>query len=321
MIDYYKDIVLESNLSLRRNIEAYNFPMALSEEDSLEIIEKFRKIFDDLVLIYELDEKTLNKLINAGVLSEDSLNKQALIGLVIKNDYIIVINDVDHVSINITGFGADIKASYKKAKDIENFLDKEFDFAFSAKYGYLTSLARNTGDGIELRLKMFLFGLLDNSQSYLALKSTLAHDGIYFTRYVPEYFKKYNKDIYLLKNYGNYRKDIMAQLGVVEELVDTIVRNERRFRRDYQSLNGLKDEDMKDHLRLVEENLQSDNIKSLTDMLEILYELKKYSNLGFKTKLTDEQIDYLIFNITKNKYKGNRDSERYEFFNSYVKEQ
>lgn len=322
MIDYYKDIILESNLSLRRNIEGYNFPISLSEEDSLLILEKFKEIYEDeLIFLDEVDENTLNKLINAGVLSEDCKNKQAVIGLVLKDDYILVINDIDHISINAVNFGLDLKESYEILEGVEKFLDKKFDFAFSPKYGYLTSFARNTGDGIELKLKMFLFGLIDNSQSYLALKSTLAHDGIYFTRFLPDYFKKYNKDIYLLKNYGNYRKDIKAQLERIEELVDTVVRNERRFRRDYLSLNGLVDDDIKDRVKILKENLRSENLKSLTDMLEVLYDLKKYNILGFNTSFSDMELDYLIFNLTKNKYKGNRDSERYEFLNSYVKEQ
>ena len=83
MIDYYKDIILENNLSLKRNIEGYNFPNNMSEEDSLEIIESFREIYgDDLILIDELDEITLNKLINAGIISSDSKNKEAVIGLI-----------------------------------------------------------------------------------------------------------------------------------------------------------------------------------------------------------------------------------------------
>ena len=215
----------------------------MNEEDSLEIIERFREIYgDDLILIDELDEITLNKLINAGIISSDSKNKEAVIGLIFSNDHVIVINDSDHISINITNFGEEIKLAYDRAMEIEENLDKKFDFAFSPQYGYLTSFGRNSGNGIEIRLKMFLFGLLDNTQAYLTLKSSLAHDGIYITRFVPEYFKSYDDDIYM----------------------------------------------------------------------------KKYNVLGFSTKLSNQEIDYLIFNITKNKFKGNRDEERYEFFNSYM---
>lgn len=319
MIDYYKDIILENNLSLKRNIEGYNFPVTLSEKDSLEIIEKFSGIYgDELILLDEIDENTLNKLINAGIITEDSKNKEAVIGFVFKDDYILVINDKDHISINISNFGEEIKLAYERAMEIEEYLDKKFDFSFSPQYGYLTSFGRDCGNGIEIRFKLFLFGLLDNTQAYLTLKSSLAHDGIYLTRFVPEYFKSYDDDIYILKNFGNYREKIDEYLVNFENILDTIVRNERRFRRDFQSLNGLNDEDIKDSIKILEDNLESKNLKTMTAMINCLYDLKKYNILGFKTKLSNQEIEYLIFNITKDKYKGNRDSERYEFLNSYM---
>lgn len=319
MIDYYKDIILENNLSLKRNIEGYNFPISLSEKDFLEIIEKFREIYgDELILLDEIDENTLNKLINAGIITEDSKNKEAVIGFVFKDDYILVINDKDHISINISNFGEEIKLAYERAMEIEEDLDKKFDFSFSPQYGYLTSFGRDCGNGIEIRFKLFLFGLLDNTQAYLTLKSSLAHDGIYLTRYVPEYFKSYDDDIYILKNFGNYREKIDEYLVNFENILDTVVRNERRFRRDFQSLNGLNDEDIKDSIKILEDNLESKNLKTLTAMINCLYDLKKYNILGFKTKLSNQEIEYLIFNITKDKYKGNRDNERYEFLNSYM---
>lgn len=319
MIDYYKDIILENNLSLKRNIEGYNFPVTLSEKDSLEIIEKFREIYgNELILLDEIDENTLNKLINAGIISPDSKNKEAVIGLVFKDDYILVINDSDHISINISNFGEEIKLAYERAMEIEEDLDKKFDFSFSPQYGYLTSFGRDCGNGIEIRFKLFLFGLLDNTQAYLTLKSSLAHDGIYLTRFVPEYFKSYDDDIYILKNFGNYREKTDEYLENFENILDTIVRNERRFRRDFQSLNGLNDEDIKDSIKILEDNLESKNLKTMTAMINCLYDLKKYNILGFKTKLSNQEIEYLIFNITKDKYKGNRDNERYEFLNSYM---
>ena len=64
--------------------------------------------------------------------------------------------------------------------------------------------------------------------------------------------------------------------------------------------------------------MESKNLKTLTAMINCLYDLKKYNILGFKTKLSNQEIEYLIFNITKDKYKGNRDNERYEFLNSYM---
>ena len=321
MIDYSKDIILANNLSLRRNIEGYNFPLSLGEDESLEILEAFRKIYkDELVEIENLDENTLNSLIETEVLSEDCLNRQAKVGLVFKDDYIITINDIDHLAINVRNFDYDITSAFSKACMVEEFLDKKFDFAFSPEFGYLTSQGENTGSGLSLSYKLFLFALIDSSQAYLAMKSILAHSGIYFSHYKTTYNKKYPKDIYRLKNFGNYRPNMDDYLEEFDNKLHTVLKNELKFRRDYKALNSLNDDDIKDKIKIVEDNLKIGNYRSFYQMLEALYELKKYKDLGFKMKLSIEEIDFLIFNLSKNKYKSDRDRQRYEFLNSYIKE-
>lgn len=321
MIEYAKDIILNSNLSLRRNIEGYAFPTTMDEDKSLEILRAFEEIYkDELILLDELDENTLNRLINDGILSEDCDVRTAKVGLVIKDDYILTINDRDHIAINVKDFNIDIISAYKKAEMVEDFLDKKFDFAFSPQYGYLTSDARNAGLGLEISYRLFLFGLLDSSQTYMALKSTLAHEGAYFTRFVPKYYSNYSKDVYVLKNFGNYRANIEDYIDSLESAVDSLVKNERRFRRDYQILNKITDDDVFDQIEMVENNLNNKSLRSLEVIVSALFELKKYNNLGFRTTLSNNELDYLIFNTTKNKYKGDRDKERYEFLNSYMED-
>ncbi|MDD7306681.1 MAG: ATP--guanido phosphotransferase [Peptoniphilaceae bacterium] len=319
MIEYSKDIILNTNLSIKRNIEAYDFPTSMTREKSLEVISAFKDIYkDELVLLEDIDEISLNEYINDGLLSEDCLEKDLQIGLVLKDDYIITINDMDHIGINVRNFNMDLLSAYKKARHVEEFLDYKFDFAFSPEYGYLTSQARNAGLGLDITYKVFLFGLVDSAQTYYALKTSLANEGMYFTKFLPKYYNKYATDLYLIKNFGNYRENVEEYLADIEKAVDTLVRNERRFRRDYQVLNRISRDDIIDEINIIETNLEKGNLKSLENITKALYGLKKYKALGFKTKLDNDQIDYLIFNTTKNKYKGDRDKERYEFLNSYM---
>lgn len=321
MIDYSKDIILNTNLSLRRNIEGFDFPTTMTREKSLEILTAFKEIYgDELLLVEDLGEDILNIFINDGVLSPDCLEKVPQIGLVIKDDYIITINDRDHIGINIRDFNMDLTSAYKKAILLEDFLDHKFDFAFSPEYGYLTSDARNAGFGLEIRYKVFLFGLVDNNQTYYALKTSLANEGMYFTKFLPKYYDKYAGDLYIIKNFGNYRKDLRGHVSDIEEDIDTLVRNERRFRRDYQVLNKISHDDIEDEINIIETNMDQGNLKSLENISKALYGLKKYRALGFDTKLDSDQIDYLIFNTDKNKYKGDRDKKRYEFLDTYMED-
>ncbi|MDO5047481.1 MAG: ATP--guanido phosphotransferase [Anaerococcus sp.] len=319
MIDYSKDIILNSNLSLRRNIKGFDFPKTMTLDDSLKVIDIFRKIYGDkLILLEDLDETSLNKLLASFALSKNFDKGSRQIGLVFEDDYILTINDKDHLAINIIDFNMDIKNAYKKAMEVEGKLDKVMDFAFSAKLGFLTSSARNTGSGLEIFLKTFLFGLIDSNEAYFGLKQALMADGIFINKYRPYRDRPYSDDIYILKNVGNYRKDMDSYLAKIEENLDVIVRNERRFRRDYKLLNKIEDEEIEDKINLILNNLDQGLLKSLDQIVKNLYELKKYRALDFDTRLSPNEIDYLIFNLSKTKYKGNRNERRYKFLKEYM---
>lgn len=320
-MDYSKNIILESNLSIRRNIEGYDFPATMTLEASEKIIEIFRDIYGDkLVLLEDLDENTKNELINSFVLSEEADKKLAQIGLVIEGDYILTINDRDHLAINVRNFDLDCKKAYRKALDVEEKLDEILDFSFSSDLGYYTQDARNTGSGLEIFVKTFLFAMVDDEKAYYGLKQSLLREGIYLTRFTPKYNNAYSDDVYLIKNIGNYRKDIESYVDKFDHNLDILLRNERRFRRDYMHINKVKREEIEDRINISLTNLKEGLVKTLDLMIENLYILKKYRILGFDTDFTDEEIDYLIFNLTKNKYKGNRDEDRYLFLREYIKE-
>lgn len=320
-MDYSKNIILESNLSIRRNIEGYDFPATMTLEASEKIIEIFRDIYvDKLVLLEDLDENTKNELINSFVLSEEADKKLAQIGLVIEDDYILTINDRDHLAINVRNFDLDCKKAYRKALDVEEKLDEILDFSFSSDLGYYTQDARNTGSGLEIFVKTFLFAMVDDEKAYYGLKQSLLREGMYLTRFTPKYNNAYSDDVYLIKNIGNYRKDIDSYVDKFDHSLDILLRNERRFRRDYMHINKVKREEIEDRINISLTNLKEGLVKTLDLMIENLYILKKYRVLGFDTDFTDEEIDYLIFNLTKNKYKGNRDEDRYLFLREYIKE-
>lgn len=320
-MDYSKNIILESNLSIRRNIEGYDFPATMTLEASEKIIEIFRNIYaDNLVLLEDLDENTKNELINSFVLSEEADKKLAQIGLVIEDDCILTINDRDHLAINVRNFDLDCKKAYRKALDVEEKLDEILDFSFSSDLGYYTQDARNTGSGLEIFVKTFLFAMVDDEKAYYGLKQSLLREGMYLTRFTPKYNSAYSDDVYLIKNIGNYRKDIDLYVDKFDHNLDILLRNERRFRRDYMHINKVKSEEIEDRINISLTNLKEGLIKTLDLMIENLYMLKKYRILGFDTDFTDEEIDYLIFNLTKNKYKGNRDEDRYLFLREYIKE-
>lgn len=320
-MEFTKDIILSSNLSLRRNIKGYDFPTTMTYDESLVIMDIFKNIFDDrLVLLTDLDDSTIDRLIDEMVLSSDARSKLSQIGLVFEGDTTLVINDRDHLSINISGFNLDISSAYKRAVEIEKVIDSHLDFAFSQKYGYLTSAGRNTGTGLELWIKIFLFGLIDNPKTYQGFEQAMIYAGIYPRKFIPQGLKSYADDIYLLKNYGNYRQDPLTYLKKIEKDLEVLVKNERRFRRDFKILNNIDDKEIEEEIEIIEKSLETGLIKSLDKMMKALYALKKYKILGYEIFLSEDKLDYLIEKLNSHIYGDNFSNERFEFLMKYMGE-
>ena len=320
-MEFTKDIILSSNLSLRRNIKGYDFPTTMSYDESLVIMDIFKNIFDDrLVLLTDLDDSTIDRLIDEMVLTSDARSKLSQIGLVFEGDTTLVINDRDHLSINISGFNLDISSAYKRAVEIEKVIDSHVDFAFSQKYGYLTSAGRNTGTGLELWIKIFLFGLIDNPKTYQGFEQAMIYAGIYPRKFIPQGLKSYADDIYLLKNYGNYRQDPLTYLKKIEKDLEVLVKNERRFRRDFKILNNIDDKEIEEEIEIIEKSLETGLIKSLDKMMKALYALKKYKILGYEIFLSEDKLDYLIEKLNSHIYGDNFSNERFEFLMKYMGE-
>lgn len=320
-MDYAKDIILSSRISLKRNLKGYDFPSTMTYEESLTIIDIFRSIFGEkLLLISEVDDATIDKLVDEGILSNDAKDKLVKVALVFEGDCTLVINDLDHLSINISSFGLDLTSAYKRVLEIEKVLDEHLDFAFSPSYGYLTSKARDTGLGLDVAIKLFLFGMIDSSKSFFAFKQTLFFQGLFIKRFKENYQKASLNDVYMLRNYGNYRQDMDQYVEKFEANLQIIVKNERKFRRNFKPLNNIEDRDIEENIDIITNNLKNNLYKSIDKILNALYALKKYNILGFKTGLGADEIDYLIKNITKAKYVGNVDPKRSDFLNTYIGE-
>lgn len=320
-MEFTKDIILSSNLSLRRNIKGYDFPTTMTYDESLVIMDIFKNIFDDrLVLLTDLDDSTIDGLIDEMVLTSDARSKLSQIGLVFEGDTTLVINDRDHLSINISDFNLDISSAYKRAVEIEKVIDSHVDFAFSQEYGYLTSAGRNTGTGLEMWIKIFLFGLIDNPKTYQGFEQAMIYAGIYPRKFIPQGLKSYADDIYLLKNYGNYRQDPLTYLKKIEKDLEVLVKNERRFRRDFKILNNIDDKEIEEEIEIIEKSLETGLIKSLDKMMKALYALKKYKILGYEIFLSEDKLDYLIEKLNSHIYGDNFSNERFEFLMKYMGE-
>ncbi|MCI5839369.1 MAG: ATP--guanido phosphotransferase [Peptoniphilaceae bacterium] len=317
-----RDIILNSSLKLRRNIKGFKFPSKMSYEDSLDVIEMVKPLFasKDYFELDELDEKYIETFISERILSPDYEKNDVKIAFIILDDFIITLNDEDHITINVSDFGENLLDAYSLAKKIEKHIDNELDFSFDPEFGYLTSNAGFSGNGIDLKYKLFLYGILANIENYIAVKATLAKDDLQLDKFLQKDNENTLNNVFILSLVGNYSYNFFEKLEKIQKDIDVIVSREKKFRNNYSILYGLNDDDALEKIEILKSNLKSGKVKSLAQMNDNLYSLKMYQSLGYDIGIDSFKLNDAIFEINKIKYEGNRNQDRYEFLLKYMEE-
>ena len=74
----------------------------------------------------------------------------------------IVLNGEDHFRLQAFGRGQDLAKIYDRVNELDDLVNKEYDFAFDEKYGYLTAFPTNTGTGMRCGVLLHLYTLSGN---------------------------------------------------------------------------------------------------------------------------------------------------------------
>ena len=79
-----------------------------------------------------------------------------------KNNISIMINEEDHLRIQVLGDGDSLRELYEKANRLDDELDEKLTFAFSDTLGYLTHCPTNLGTGLRASVMMHLPALTES---------------------------------------------------------------------------------------------------------------------------------------------------------------
>lgn len=158
------DIIISSRVSLLRNIIDYPFALKITEEQSKNLIQEVRNGFfaepyPENYVFYPV-ESIANRqkaaYIESYILSRKTDQWHKPQGLIVAEDEsaCVRINSRDHLNIVAMAKGDQLEEAYKKADQLDDWLNKKLDYAFSPKYGYLSSSPSNMGTG--MRASYFL---------------------------------------------------------------------------------------------------------------------------------------------------------------------
>ena len=159
-----EDVVVSTRLRIARNIQEYRFPEFMSIDEANAVTNKVLDAMKSSGDIYKFHR--INDLSNVerNVFVEEHLISPSLIktskngSFLLRNDEkaTIMINEEDHIRIQVLLPGIDIEEGWKLSSRIDDSLEDKIEYAFDEEFGYLTSCPTNVGTGLRASVMVHL---------------------------------------------------------------------------------------------------------------------------------------------------------------------
>lgn len=157
--------MISSRIRLARNIKGIPFTGRMTVEQKKAVCTKVKEVAS-AIPSYKFDYIDMENVtaIQAGSMVEEHLisvefaNNREGEGLLLdrKHNVSVMINEEDHLRIQVLGRGEKLATLYETASEIDDALDEKLHFAFSEKLGYLTHCPTNLGTGLRASVMMHL---------------------------------------------------------------------------------------------------------------------------------------------------------------------
>ena len=327
------DVVVSSRVRLARNIKEFNFPNCFSKEEAKSIINKIKDLTPSLgyglkfIELKDIDDITKISLIEKHLLSPDfAMSKKENTAMLINDDenICIMINEEDHIRMQVFSSGFDIENLMNLAVEIDEKLSELVNYAYSEKYGFLTSCPTNLGTSARVSIMVHLpaLTLTGNITKVLDVVNNFGMNirGIYGegTKSQGNMYQIFNN-----QSLGITEKEIVKNVKAITEKVI----EQERLARKYLAKNSLE---LENRLYRSFGILSYAKVLSADECKKLLSDVKLGTDLGIIKELTDFKVNKLLL-YTKpgnmQKYFGKqfsgfeRDVKRAEIIKQILKEE
>lgn len=236
------DVVINSKISLSRNISEYPFENKCTKKQLEEILNKIKDITPSIgyglkfLKLKDMDEVTKISLLEKGLVSSEILlNKNDNTAILINNEenICVLLNEDDHIKIQVFSSGLEIENLLNFIIEIDEKIGSILNYSYSEKYGFLTSLPTNVGTGLKASVMVHLPALTEtgNIGKILQIINGFGMNGL-----------SADGDLYIISNkqtLGIAEKEIIKNLQVITEKVI----EQERLARKYLGKNQIELED------------------------------------------------------------------------------
>lgn len=300
----YDNIVITTRIRLARNLSSVPFPHLLTQDRADEIIDLISEAtmgsrlneHNDfsMIKLRELNAFQRMSLVEKHLISKEHANSYQNAAVLINknNDISIMINEEDHIRLQVIGNEFNLKQVYDAANEIDDVLEETVNYAYDSKLGYLTSCPTNIGTGIRASVMLHLpaLSLVKNIDSMI---DTINQVGITIRGYYGEGSNSMG-NIYQISNQitlGLSEEEILNNIsGVSKKIID----NESSARSILMKKQALEIED--DIYRSLG-MLKYTRIITSTECLNLLSKVRLGIELGIISDYRVDEIDSLFFKV------------------------
>ena len=293
------DVAISSRIKFSRNLKGFKFN--LKDRNSIEELEN--KIKDNLYLIgydlkfiklKDLDDITKQSLVEKNLITQDFAFNKSDVGRILINDgenIGIMINEEDHLKIQVFSSGLDLENTLNLAIEIDKKIGNILGYATSKKYGYLTSNPNNCGTGLRASVLVHLPALLEtgNINQIFDIVSKFEVN----IKRMNNKIKTDENDMFLITNkktIGLTENEIIQNINII---VQKIAEQERRIRK----LLAKNSIELEDRIYRSYGILTNCRKISLEEANKLLSYVKIGTDLGILKELDDLKVQKLYLYI------------------------
>ena len=294
-------IIISSRVRLARNLNAYRFLDRMDAEQQQELN---RAVTDKLMELNlgenklefiwtdQLTDDQKKSLVERHLASPDFIRRgNNVLALSEDNSISIMVNEEDHLRIQVIVPGFDLEKAYETANHCDDFLNEGFEYAFDEHLGYLTTCMTNLGTGLRASVMMHL-PALEAAGALGSIINTVSKLGLTIRGTFGEGSNAYGA-VYQISN--------QITLGISEEqaienlknVVNQILYSENEARKSLQARNSLALED-----RVYRSYGILKYVRSITaeELYKLLSDVRMGVSMGILPGVQLETLNHLLAN-------------------------
>lgn len=297
------DFIISSRARLARNLKGHPFPNRMTGDEGRKLARDVSEHFfgsnsymRDQYLDVDLGSMAVEErlsLVERRLISEDLLKHSAGRAIISRDESAsIMINEEDHIRVQVMTPGFNIKDAYEEAARITRLFEEQLTIAYDSQYGFLTACPTNTGTGLRASVMVHLPGITERGQ-IRSLIENLQKLGFTVRGNYGEnssasgYLYQISNQITL----GLSEEDLISDL---EKAVRQTIDLEREARKMIYGRQPLRTED-KVYRALG--TLQSARIVSSEEALKLISDIRLGVELKILPDIRPEQLNRLLISI------------------------